>query len=187
MTGNNSDRKVGIQAIETPCKSSLWLMIVHLPPDGIRNKVKVLWYLNACDIVFRLDRFQAFQHRINARHDSRQCRLDTLDATIHTGKFSTWSDVGYSRHLRHEDSFKKIRDRIQLPVDVEITSNFLQEIVTTRMFALEGRFKHCTLSHRECGHPRHLCHATFADFEMISTTAGSWIRPRRRRDWRGRI
>ena len=22
-----------------------------------------------------------------------------------------------------------------------------------------------TLSHRECGHPRHLCHATFADFD----------------------
>ena len=37
------------------------------------------------------------------------------------------------------------------------------------------------------GHPRHLCHATFADFEMISTTTGSWIRSRRSRLRRGRI
>ena len=39
-----------------------------------------------------------------------------------------------------------------------------------------------TLSYRECGHPRHFCHATLADFEMISTTTGSWIRSRLRRD-----
>ena len=32
-------------------------------------------------------------------------------------------------------------------------------------------------------HPRHLCHATFAHFEMISTTKGSWIRSGLRRDW----
>ena len=30
-----------------------------------------------------------------------------------------------------------------------------------------------TLSHRKCRHPRHLHHATSADFEMISTTTGS--------------
>ena len=36
-----------------------------------------------------------------------------------------------------------------------------------------------TLSHRQCGHPRHLCRATFADFEVISTTTGCWIRSRR--------
>ena len=44
-----------------------------------------------------------------------------------------------------------------------------------------------TLSHRECGHPRHLCHATFADCEMISTTTGSWIRSHRLRLRRDRI
>ena len=31
------------------------------------------------------------------------------------------------------------------------------------------------LSHRECGHPRHLCHAT-----LHTSTTGSWIRPCRR-------
>ena len=36
-----------------------------------------------------------------------------------------------------------------------------------------------TLSHRECGHLRH---ENFEKFEMISTSTGSWIRSRRRRD-----
>ena len=97
----------------------------------------------------------------------------------------TVQPLGDSGHLGSEQSTPVCHTTSKVDLRAWISTRII--LYNQQVYNSSNQFRCEVLSHRECGHPCHLCHAASADFEMISTTTGSWIRPSRSRLWRCRI
>ena len=103
--------------------------------------------------------------------------MDFLALGFHMSSASAiFAFITLMEHVTEEDDV--IISTLRKDVKNSIASYAVPDhIMVTDLMTNSLSTHYYTLSHRECRHPRHFCHANFAKFEMISTTTGSWIRP----------